>query len=372
MSDVTRNAAAGSSAQAKVKCSWGCRHVSREQLKEDYSLLSDSRPPAVGDVAVVAVKEVGYHHHLDTAEARRFRMYEGDHLLCVFGNRYATDVYEGKVLALDDNKLHLLSRSGVIGTVVSRNRDVKEPTTLSLRGYLGDASGNRINLIDLAKARKPGSARPDAGLAVVLVVGTGMNTGKTTVTRRVLHELVQRGLNVAGCKLTGTTSPRDLQEMQSTGALVATDFSDYGFPSTYGATLPELILLFNRMLDACGRAKPDVVIMEIADGILQRETEMLLGDEEFRRRVRGVIVTAPCAASALYAASRVEKAGLGVWAVSGIITNSPLFVQEFSGRSSVPVASSRTGKALADLVADRLALHAPKNQPMASVASSIP
>ncbi len=360
-----------SSASGRVKCSWGCRHVSRMELRGDYSLLSESRPPGVGDVAVVAVEEIGYHHHLDTADARRFRIYEGDHLLCVFGNRYATDVYEGKVLALDDNRLHLLSRSGVIGTVVSRNRDVKEPTTLSLRGYLGDSSGNRINLIDLAKPRKHRSYRPNAGIDVVLVVGTGMNTGKTTVTRRVLRELVQRGQKVAGCKLTGTTSPRDLQEMHSTGALVATDFSDYGFPSTYGATLPDLILLFNRMLDACGRAKSDVVIMEIADGILQRETEMLLGDEEFRRRVRGVIVTAPCAASALYAASRLETAGLEVWAVSGIITNSPLFVQEFSGRSSVPVASSRTGKTLADLVVDRLAVHAPKNPPKAIASSDM-
>jgi hypothetical protein len=342
-----------------VKWSWGCRQIGQADWTQRYALLPEGGQPRVGDVALVNVEELGYHSHLDTDEARRVRLYAGDRMLAVFGNRYATEVYEGRVLEPENKRVHLLSRSGVIGTVVSRNRNVAEPTSLSLLGYLADSSGNRINVRDLPERPKPAS---NTGIDVVVVLGTGMSTGKTTVMRRVLHELVQRGLRAAGCKLTGTTSPRDLQEMRATGAAVATDFSDYGFPSTYGATLPELIQLFDCMMETCGRAQSAIVLMEIADGILQRETQMLLEDNEFRKRVRGVVVAAPCSASALYAADRVEKQGLDVWAVSGIITNSPLFMQEFSTRSSVPVVSSRTGKPLADLLLDRFNVREPGKQ----------
>jgi hypothetical protein len=333
-----------------VKWSWGCRQIRQADWSGKYSLLSGGEP-SVGDVALVTVEKLGYHRHLDTDEGRRFRLYEGDRMLCVFGNRYATEVYEGLIAAPDDNQVHLLSRSGVIGTVVSRNRDVGEPTLLSLTGYLTDAAGNRINLRKISSPPKPAGT---ADVEVIVVVGTGMSTGKTTVTRRVLQELVQRGFKAAGCKLTGTTSPRDLLEMRATGAAVATDFSDYGFPSTYGAQLPDLMRTLDCMIDLAGRAQCTIALVEVADGILQRETEMLLDDAGFRRRISGVVLAAPCSASALFAADRLAKHGVDVWALSGIITNSQLFMQEFSMRSSIPVISSRTGKPLADLLLERL------------------
>jgi hypothetical protein len=191
----------------------------------------------------------------------------------------------------------------------------------------------------------------------VLVVGTGMNTGKTTVTRKILRALTTDGVRVAGCKLTGSASPRDLHEMRASGAVFATDFSEYGFPSTYGEPLGELIRLMDVMTDACGRAGAELAVIEIADGFLQPETQMLLKSEELRRRVRGVVVAGACASSLLFATEFVQNAGLDVWAASGLITNSPLFVREFSARSAVPVASSRgSAGRLARIVIEKIAL----------------
>jgi hypothetical protein len=68
---------------------------------------------------------------------------------------------------------------------------------------------------------------------------------------------------------------------------------------------------------------------------------MLLESEEIRQRVRGVVVAGTCSSSLLFATDYLHKAGLDVWAASGVVTNSPLFVREFSARSNVPVASSR-------------------------------
>jgi len=349
-----------SGAVRPVKWSWACRHVDREDWERKYTLLSESGLPRAADVVLASVEKIGHHRYLETDKARRLRLYRGDLLLCAFGNRYATEVWEGRVLEpTRKNKLHLLSGSGMVGTVVSRHKDIEPPTAVSLVGYLTDSRGSRVNLRDLCHAFHPEQPSEQAA-NVIVVAGTGMSTGKTTVMRRILHELVLRGFRVAGCKLTGTASPRDLYEMRSTGALLATDFSDYGFPSTYGAAIPELTALFDCMVEASSRLQSDIIVMEIADGFLQRETRMLLDSEDFRRRVRGVIVAAPCPGSALCATDYIEKAGLDVWAVSGLITNSPLFMQEFSSRSSVRVASSRTGKDLADLVMEKLAIRKPK------------
>src|SRR5215467_11031132 len=90
--------------------------------------------------------------------------------------------------------------------------------------------------------------------------------------------------------------------------------------------------------------------MEVADGFLQRETQLLLGSEEFRSRVRGVVVAAACSGSALCAAESIKSAGFEVWAVSGLLTNSPLFMQEFASRSPIPVVSSRSEREWADII----------------------
>ena len=343
---------------SSVRWAWAARHLAREAPQGKYRLLLDNSKPSPGDVAVVRVERVGHHHHIETEQERRLRLYEGDRLIGVFGNRYATEVYEGRVLEL--KKLHLLTASGLLGTVVSRHHDVGRPTAVSFVGYLADSSGSRINLKQL-RFQPPALVHPSPD--VVLVVGTGMSTGKTTVTRKILRVLAAGGVRVAGCKLTGSASSRDLYEMRATGAVLATDFSDYGFPSTYGEPLEDLIRLMDVMTDACARAGAQLIVAEIADGILQPETQMLLESEEIQRRVRGVVVAGACSSSLLFATEYLQKAGLDIWAASGLVTNFPLFVREFSARSFVPVASSR-GHAtrLARILMQRLAAGIPDDR----------
>ena len=350
-----------------AKCSWACRRLLIEKIGgESYHLGLDRSNPRPADVAVVRVEKVGHHRHIETENDRRLRLYPGDRLTCVFGNRYATDVYEGRVLGL--KKLHLLTGSGMIGTIVSRHRDVSRPTTVSFVGYVADRSGRRVNLKELCFPPVCGRPpQPD----VIFVVGTGMNTGKTTVTRKILRALVSRGVRVAGCKLTGSVSPRDLDELRATGALHATDFSDYGFPSTYQASVTELVRLFDSMLGACCQRGAQLVVVELADGFLQKETEMLLRSEEIRGRVRGVVLAAACSGSALCAADAIQRAGLELWVVSGLISNSPLFAREFTSHSSVPLASSRTNaNRLTRLVMARIVAMRPEERHSTALAGS--
>ncbi len=182
--------------------------------------------------------------------------------------------------------------------------------------------------------------RPPAN--VVFVVGTGMNSGKTTTAAALVKALLMQGLRVVACKLTGSVSHRDAFEYMATGAHEVWDFSDYGFPSTYLCSKDELRSLFWAMLDDAARNLPDIVVIEIADGVLQRETQLILADVDIRRHINGVVLTAPCSASALQGVAQLKAHGHQVMAVSGIITNSPLFMREITCYDDVPVASSKT------------------------------
>jgi hypothetical protein len=298
-------------------------------------LRDDIAAPQVGDFALVQVTTIGYHSRIATTEGHKLRLYPGDVVTGVFGNRYATDAFEAEVRSTEN--LHILTDAGMIGTVRSRHAETKRPTELRFLGYLGDTSGQRLNLRAFRAHPAPTSSKLKS---VLLVVGTAMNSGKTTTAAKLVKSLLRRGIRVTACKLTGSVCQRDRGEFHAAGAHFAQDFSDYGFPSTYLATEEQLLGLFESMLADAAQADPDITVLEVADGVLQRETKLLLGHSEVRRRVDGVVLAAPCSASALFGIEQLHEHGHRVVAVSGRITNSPLCMREFADGSSIPVASS--------------------------------
>lgn len=335
---------------ADPKWSWSCRAV---DPRLDYELLpADGASPRVGDAALVRVTTVGHHTRVTTADGHKLRLYPDDVLAGVFGHRYATDAFEAEVRTTDE--LHLLTDAGMLGTVLTRHKDTGRPTGVRFLGYLPDATGRRTNLKALLFRPTAGGGPP---ANVLLVVGTAMNSGKTTAAAKLVKALLRQGRRVAACKLTGSVCQRDRGEFHATGAHHTRDFSDYGFPSTYLAGAEELIALFETMLADAADARPEVTVFEIADGVLQRETRLLLAHSAVRRRTGGVVLAAPCSASALFGAGHVAGLGHALVAVSGRLTNSPLSVREFAAGSTVPVASSAgDGGELAEAVARHFGL----------------
>ncbi len=316
-----------------LKWSWSCRAIAEHG---GYALLGDEgHTPLVGDVALVRVRTLGHHSRINTAGSGKQRLYPGDLLVGVFGNRYATDAFEGEVRGLED--LHMLTDAGMIGTVCSQHKNTRKPTALEFLGFLDDGRGRRLNLKSrLFRPSRSATLRKN----VLLVVGTGMNSGKTTTGSRLVKSLLRRGLRVAVYKLTGSVCQNDRSEWSATGAVDVRDFSDYGFPSTYMAPETELIDLFETLLADTERHEPDLVVMEIADGILQRETRLLLSHEAIRRRAGGVVLAATCSASALFGVEQIQALGHEVVTVSGVISNSPLFVREFQAASPIDIGFS--------------------------------
>lgn len=255
----------------------------------------------------------------------------------VIGHRYATDAFHAA--DIDPAQLHLLTNAGLIGTVKEREASMKRPTELRLRGLIVDGAGVPVNMRTRLFQARPLPMMADVPL--VLVIGTGMNSGKTTVLAKTGHELAARGKSVALLKLTGSVTHRDLFEYKSTGAAFVRDFSDYGLPSTYLIPGDMLHALSQTMIADANEAGPDVILAEIADGFLQQETQKLLRHPAFSRLAVGAILSATCAPSAMALIAEVTQLGFTNLAVSGKITNSPLAIGELRSRSSVPVLDCR-------------------------------
>ena len=102
-------------------------------------LASLDREPRLGDLVVARVVSVGAHDHLENTHGRRVRLYSGDVVAGAFGNRYATDYYEGYLPT--GTAAHLLTAGGVVGWVASAHERRGEPTVLEVLGLLADRSG---------------------------------------------------------------------------------------------------------------------------------------------------------------------------------------------------------------------------------------
>jgi hypothetical protein len=353
--DISSNHRFGKAAEAPAAgigthWSWSCRKV---QSGADIELEEESSaPPVPGDLALLRVNTMGFHKHITTAENRRLRLYPGAQFIGVFGNRYASDAFEAEVEGIQN--VSLLTGAGMIGTVKSKCGGMADATQVSLLGMLRGADGRRMNLKNMLF--KPTSVRRQPA-NLVYVVGTSMNSGKTTTCTRLIRGLSDMGLTVVACKLTGSVSNHDPDELAAAAASKVTDFSDFGFPSTYLATKEELLDLFHAMLADVASVSPDIVLMELADGLLQRETDMLLNDPEIKKAGRGVVLSAAGSISALWSAAHLRRLGYRIIAVSGRMTSSPLatreFVQNDSGTrvaSSVNTHDENTGTELAATV----------------------
>ena len=308
------------------------------------------KSPAPGDVVFGTVKRIGHHSSLENVSGRIHTIHNGTKALFVYGNRYAPDHYEGIVPEEFSKEVDLLARSGVIGSVQTKNAMLKDPTRIRISGYLLDKNGEVVNTINHPKI-KAISGKQKKGMAkMTLVVGTAMNSGKSRAAAACCRALHQMGYVVNGCKVTGTASLQDILHMNDAGAKDFADFTYLGYPSTYMLEMKELLEIFNTLDMKMGNNQKNFIVVEFADGINQRETAMLLESPEIVARFDQLIF---CAADALGAVGglHILKANFNLVpdAISGICSSSPLHVRELHSFTDAPVFNS------ADLKLDQMA-----------------
>lgn len=310
-----------------AKWAFTTRRVPRSLAASMHRHWAVARP---GDLVAAEVVALGQHTGLQLAQGRRAELYVGDRIVACLGNRYAPDQFEG-MARIVEGRLDLIAAGGVVGTVVEAHARMDEPTRLRPLGVLCDASRQALNVSRFGLVPERATRRPP----VIAVLGTSMNAGKTTAVAAVVQGLTRAGLRVGAAKVTGTGAFADLQAFADAGAAEVVDFTDFGHATTYlaGAEAVERVLEASLdHLDDC-----DAIVIEIADGLFQRETAALLRAPAFAAAVDGVVFAAPDALSAVHGAGLVMGAGLPLLAVGGLLTMSPLGTREARRELTVPV-----------------------------------
>lgn len=300
----------------------------------------EKRPdsPRIGDVGLHRVLTLGKHTRMDNRDSRAHYLLPGDLVATVYGNRYATDQYEGFVPPASD-QYHMLSIGGVCGMVATKNTSMPDPTILEFVGFAIDDKGKIVNLRDYRLKPLPGKDRPRQ-FQTILSVGASMNSGKTTTACMAIRGLTNAGYRVAAAKLTGTGAVKDLQFMRDAGAVAVLDFTDYGCPSTSRVSLRKLLRLTRTIESALSQHEPQFVVYEIADGIFQRETALMLSSPEFRSRIDYTLFSAPDALAAESGKRALQRLGINLVGVSGIVSASVLGKQEVEKATALPCLSS--------------------------------
>src|SRR5262245_48240606 len=130
-----------------------------------------------GDIALARLEKIGKNSRLELAEGRAATLHEGDLLAVVFGNRYATEQFEGYAQA-DGDACDLLSMGGVCGMVKSKHGDVSQPSKLRLLGAIGDEEACPLRLCDFSlNGAVAGKSKKRPHVSVVC--GSAMDAGKT-------------------------------------------------------------------------------------------------------------------------------------------------------------------------------------------------
>jgi hypothetical protein len=313
--------------------------ISRKQVR--FYERTD-KPPRAGDLVYGKVKYVGYHSTLENKQARIHVIDDGSRAVFVFGDRYAPDAYEGVVPDELPGEVDMLARSGMVGVVRQKNANIKDPTQIEILGYVCDGEGRVLNTRDFPLIKDPRRRTKNQRRAkLVLVVGTSMNSGKSLAAASICWALSTMGHRVRGSKVTGTASLKDILRMEDAGASPVADFTYFGYPSTYRLDRGQLLEIFNKLDLKYANNPRNYWVVELADGILQRETAMLLACEEVRRRIHRLIFTARDALGAIAGMEILrDRFGLVPDAISGLCSASPLAIQELREFTDIPVVSN--------------------------------
>ncbi|MGI5380404.1 DUF1611 domain-containing protein [Streptomyces sp. CA-251387] len=296
-------------------------------------LSREDKPPRAGELVLCQVTGIGQHKFLGQVHGKRNRLFVGDRIVVAYGARYAPDQFEAEVPD-DLGPCDLVAGGGIAGRVVSSHSRMKSPTRVEPLGRLADEHGEVIDLARLARPVVPALApRP----RTIAVLGTSMNAGKTTVAAALIRGLSLAGRRVGAAKVTGTGAPGDPTLMADAGASRVIDFTDLGFPSTYQQPMPQVIRILRSAVTDLTSHQAEAIVLEVADGILQRETAALMRTPEFRASVDSIVFAAGDSVSAVAGVRLLQEEGLPVVALSGVLTSSPLAVAEAVTGVDVPV-----------------------------------
>ena len=315
----------------RMNLAYSLRRVPKELLA--YS-ITGLRPRA-GDLVLCRVTKLGHHKNLQRPNRSRRRLFVGDFVVVAYANRYASSQFEASV-PKDLGPCHLVAGGGCAARVDNKHQRIRGATELEPIGLLGaDKSGIALNVAHFAlTVEEP--CEP-IGVPVIAVVGTAMDSGKTTTAAHVVRGGFLAGKNIAYAKVTGTGASGDPGLLMDAGAASVLDFTDVGFASTYKVKPSEIIHAFQELIWASAKPEIDAIVLEVADGVFQQETALLLNSPQFKQMVDVVLLAGSDAMGLAFGVSWLARRDIRIGTLSGAVEAAPLQAREAEEATGLPV-----------------------------------
>lgn len=302
-----------------------------------------------GDYVVGKITDPGSDQFkIELINGRMRSFMKEDLVVGALGERYATLEATGSWREVDeDGIMHMLTGAGLFGKCTSQS--VYLPNLIEIE-YLGHAvrEDGVCKMDDFVKSVK----YEKFDLPVILLVGTSMSAGKTTVARIIVNQLKRAGLKIVAGKLTGASRYRDTLSLKDVGASDIFDFVDIGLPSSIYPRekfRKKLIQLLSRI----NQVKADVAVIELGASPL----EPYNGDVAFEELKSQVKCTILCASDpyAVYGVMKSFKLIPDI--VSGIATNTYAgaeLIEKLCGVKALNLIDPSTSTELKEILADTL------------------
>ncbi len=273
-----------------------------------------------------------------------------DLVVGALGERYATLEATGSWREVeDDGIMHLLTGGGLFGKCTSKS--VYLPNLIEIV-YLGHIIRDEkvckmddfVKIVPFKKFNLP----------VILLVGTSMSAGKTTVARIIVNQLKRAGLKIVAGKLTGASRFRDILSLKDVGASHIFDFVDVGLPSSIYPR-EKFRKKLRQLLSQIYQIKADVAVIELGASPL----EPYNGDIAFEELKDCVKCTVLCASDPYAVYGVMKSFNLKPDIVSGIATNTFAgsdLIENLCGVKALNLIDPDTAIELRGILSDKLGM----------------
>ena len=310
-----------------------CVAARRIPLSDMHSLIISTTPPAAGDLVLARVERIGPMHSLQLTDGRRAALFVGNEIIAVYGNRSDGAQVDATVPHTLD-ACELVADAGIAGQMHSQRHGANARTRIVPLGFITDSSGTTLNLERYQLAALP---RRSQCPSVIAVVGATVTSGRTSIATWLIRGLVESGLHVGAARVTGTGG--DIKLMQEAGASPVLDITDAGLASTCRADPATLERSVRLLMSHLAAAAVDVVVVEFADDLTQRETGMLLTSRQFAPLLTGVVYGESDAMRAKDGVAWLRQHALHALCVASTATMSRAAIRHARDATGLPVLS---------------------------------
>ena len=313
--------------------------VTRHIALHDDSILVDPNRFSIGTLVVGRVIRTSEQYgHLETTNSTMHKLSYDDVVIGALGTRSALRGHTGqlpKKLSIG-TELSLLNIGGVIGELSSSSSSVGKPVQLEI---LGAISSPTTGLLNISQSPISPSKTLCTLPPVIVISGSCMHAGKTEATCATIRYLAKQSLSCVALKLTGVGAQKDLNKMLDSGAMAAYSFVDAGIPSTCNVPV---VNTAKGCLNYAARLNPDVIVIELGDGLLGEYGVLsLLNEPQIKKAVSTLIFSAADPVGAWGGIEILKSRGYSVDIVTGPCTDNQAGQDSIHHHCGVPAINAQ-------------------------------